>query len=241
MRLLYGSTREEELRRAGWTPEQKAAFLDHRFWAQILAGELRRHQPGRHRAPRPAPSGGPHVSRWPEEGRIVDAALMAEYRAEGVGMRLIRGLFAEGSASGRGASIHAEVFKTPRGGCTSGWASSIARRTACICSWRVTRWWRMSDAFTIERFLPHVGEVFHVVTGDSQVTAVLLSEISRLATEGSKRRTREPFSLVFHAVPGSRLEQGIYRIEKPGMEPFECFLVPIGPDANGERIEAIYT
>jgi hypothetical protein len=99
----------------------------------------------------------------------------------------------------------------------------------------------MSDAFTIDRFLPHVGEVFHVMVGDVQEMPVLLSEISRLATEGSRRRTREPFSLIFHAPPGSQLEQQIYRIERPGLEPFECFLVPIGPDQFGMRFEAIYT
>lgn len=99
----------------------------------------------------------------------------------------------------------------------------------------------MSDPFTIDRFLPHVGEVFHVVTGESQQMPVLLSEITRLATDGSKLRRREPFSLVFHAPAGSLLEQQVYRIEKPGMEPFECFLVPIGPDAYGMRFEAIYT
>lgn len=99
----------------------------------------------------------------------------------------------------------------------------------------------MSDDFTIERFLPHVGEVFHVAAGESQPLPVLLTEISRLASEGSRRRTREPFSLVFHAAPGTQFEQQIYRVEKPGMEPFECFLVPIGADQNGMRVEAIYT
>lgn len=99
----------------------------------------------------------------------------------------------------------------------------------------------MSDAYTIERFLPHVGEVFHVRVAEAHAVPILLSEISRLATEGSSRRQREPFSLVFHAAPGLRLEQQIYEIEKAGMEPFECFLVPIGPDANGMRFEAVYT
>ena len=98
----------------------------------------------------------------------------------------------------------------------------------------------VSDAFTVERFLPHVGEVFQVV-GEDQAVPVLLSEISQLSSEGDRRRRRTPFSLVFHAPAGTRLEQQIYRMEKPGMEPFECFLVPIGPDEHGMRFEAIYT
>jgi hypothetical protein len=98
----------------------------------------------------------------------------------------------------------------------------------------------MADAFTIERFLPLVGEVFHVVSGESTLP-VLLSEISRLATDGSRLRTREPFSLIFHAPLGTVLEAQIFRIEKEGMDPFESFLVPIGPDRFGMRVEAIYT
>lgn len=98
----------------------------------------------------------------------------------------------------------------------------------------------MSDAFTADRFLPHVGEVFHVVVGDGQQVPVLLSEVSRLPTEGSPRRARVPFSLIFHAPQGTHLEQQVYRVEKPGMEPFECFLVPIEPDRHGVRFEAIY-
>jgi hypothetical protein len=100
----------------------------------------------------------------------------------------------------------------------------------------------MSDPFTLERFLPHVGEVFRVVTEEGQETQMLLTEVARLPTDGSPRRTREPFSLVFHAAPGGAwLDQQIYRLEKPGMEPFECFLVPIEPDQNGMRFEAIFT
>ena len=98
----------------------------------------------------------------------------------------------------------------------------------------------MSYPFTAERFLPHVGEVFHVVDA-ARETPVLLSEVSRLSSEGDRRRRREPFSLVFHAPPGTGLEQQVYRLEKAGMEPFECLLVPIGPDRFGMRYEAIYT
>jgi hypothetical protein len=98
-----------------------------------------------------------------------------------------------------------------------------------------------SDPFTIERFLPHVGQVFHVVLAPGEEVPVLLSEITRLVSDGSRLRTREPFSLVFHAPPGARLEQRIYRVEKEGMEPFDCFLVPIGPDPFGMRFEAVYT
>lgn len=99
----------------------------------------------------------------------------------------------------------------------------------------------MSDPFTVERFLPHVGEVFHVVVGDGEETPILLTEVTRLASDGSRLRTRQPFSLVFHAPRDTRLEQQTYLIRTAGMEPFECFLVPIEPDQHGLRFEVIYT
>lgn len=98
----------------------------------------------------------------------------------------------------------------------------------------------MPDAFTIDRFLPYVGEVFRVVVGEGEEVPLLLTEISRLPSDGSPLRTREPFSLVFHAAPGTSLEQQVYRLERSGMEPFECFLVPIEPDRNGARYEVIF-
>jgi hypothetical protein len=99
----------------------------------------------------------------------------------------------------------------------------------------------MTDPFTIERFLPHVGEVFQLRSSDGAEVSVLLTEIARLKPDESRPRSRDPFSLVFHAAPGSRLEQQLYRVDNPALEPFECFLVPIGPDQNGLRLEAIYT
>jgi hypothetical protein len=99
----------------------------------------------------------------------------------------------------------------------------------------------MADEFTVERFLPHVGEVFHIDVGDGRELPILLSEITRLASDGDRRRTRQPFSLIFHAPRNVWLDQQVYRLLNPGMEPFECFLVPITPDQNGMRFEAIYT
>lgn len=100
---------------------------------------------------------------------------------------------------------------------------------------------RMSDPFTIERFLPRVGQVFHVGLEERGTVDVLLSEVTRLVTDASRLRRREPFSLLFHAPPGTVLEQRIYQVEGEGLGPFECFLVPIGPDRFGMRFEAVYT
>ena len=112
---LYGTTRYDELQQVPWTPEQKAAFVHQQFQAQhtywqenyidtswdlvVVDGE---------------PAGRLYVARWPDDIRIVDIALMPEYRGGGLGTRLIRALLAEGDASGRRVSIHVELFNPAR-------------------------------------------------------------------------------------------------------------------------------
>lgn len=112
---LYATTREDELKQVDWTPEQKAAFVaqqfhaQHQYWRENYADTtwdlvLRDGEP----------IGRLYVARWPQEIRIVDIALMPEHRGGGLGTRLIRGLFAEGDASGRKVSIHVEIFNPAR-------------------------------------------------------------------------------------------------------------------------------
>jgi ribosomal protein S18 acetylase RimI-like enzyme len=115
MHRLYATTREDELTQVPWTDEQKAAFVSQQFHAQhqhwhenytdtswdlvLLDGE---------------PIGRLYVARWPDDIRIVDIALMPEHRRGGVGTHLLRGILAEGDASGRKVSIHVEIFNPAR-------------------------------------------------------------------------------------------------------------------------------
>jgi ribosomal protein S18 acetylase RimI-like enzyme len=104
---VYGSTRADELALTDWTDEQKAAFVRHQFDAQDT--HYRQHYPtcsfdvvlvdGE-------PAGRLYVDRWPGETRIVDIALLPEWRGRGVGRELIEGIQAEG----REVSIHVERF-----------------------------------------------------------------------------------------------------------------------------------
>jgi hypothetical protein len=99
----------------------------------------------------------------------------------------------------------------------------------------------MLETFTIETFLPHVGQPFCVIVDDQYQVVTLLSEVSPWGHEEAARRPRMPFSLTFHAKPDAVIPQAIYRIESQVLEPFDCFLVPIGPDAGGMRYEAVFT
>ena len=104
----------------------------------------------------------------------------------------------------------------------------------------------MLETFTVETFLPHVGQPFRVIVDENWQMITLLSEVSPWGHEEARSRPRVPFSLTFHAKPDAQIPQATYRIENvnpegESLEPFDCFLVPIGPDAGGMRYEAVFT
>ena len=112
---LYASTREEELAPVPWTPEQKEAFLRQQFAAQH--SWWRQHYTGARFdlvLVDGVPAGRLYVDVWEREVRIVDIALVPEYRGGGIGTMLLRRVFDEGDAAGKPVSIHVEVFNPAR-------------------------------------------------------------------------------------------------------------------------------
>ena len=49
-----------------------------------------------------------YVARWEDEIRIMDIALLPEYRGKGIGTQLLRDLLDEGARTGKRVSIHVE-------------------------------------------------------------------------------------------------------------------------------------
>lgn len=108
---VYGSTREEELAQVEWAEGQKEAFVQMQFDAQhryyqanylgaqfqvILVDDQ--------------PAGRLYLHRRAAEIRIVDIALLPEYRNRGVGSALLRDILAEGERAGLPVTIHVECF-----------------------------------------------------------------------------------------------------------------------------------
>ncbi|MGH3079824.1 MAG: GNAT family N-acetyltransferase [Gaiellaceae bacterium] len=106
---VYASTREEELAPVPWTDAQKAAFIEQQFDAQDR--HYRAHYAGASLDVVEwdgAPAGRLYVARWSDEIRVIDIALLPEFRGRGIGTRLLRGLLDEAARARRRLSIHVE-------------------------------------------------------------------------------------------------------------------------------------
>jgi ribosomal protein S18 acetylase RimI-like enzyme len=108
---VYASTRLEELAPLGWSAEQQAAFLTQQFTAQHQYYQANYADADFQVIVRDdRPVGRLYVARWPEEIRLIDIALLPEYRNAGIGSRLIDELLVEAAATGRPVRIHVEKF-----------------------------------------------------------------------------------------------------------------------------------
>ena len=108
---VYASTRLEELAPLGWNADQQAAFLTQQFNAQ--------HQYYQANYPgadfqiilvNDQPAGRIYVDRRIDEIRLIDIALLPEYRNGGIGSRLLKDLLAEAARAGKPVRIHVEKF-----------------------------------------------------------------------------------------------------------------------------------
>jgi ribosomal protein S18 acetylase RimI-like enzyme len=106
---VYTSTREEELALVAWTDDQRSAFVRSQFTAQDTY--WRGQWPDATRdivEVDGRPAGRFYVDRSPDEIRIVDLALLPEFRGVGVGSALLRKVLEEGEAIGVPVRLHVE-------------------------------------------------------------------------------------------------------------------------------------
>ncbi|MEM6455612.1 MAG: GNAT family N-acetyltransferase [Acidobacteriota bacterium] len=108
---LYASTRADEMRQVPWDDAQKAAFLQMQFEAQHrhyaahfadAAFDLVLHGPER------VPIGRLYLDRRDDELRIIDIALLPDWRGRGIGGALMRRVLDEAAAAGKPVRIHVE-------------------------------------------------------------------------------------------------------------------------------------
>ena len=101
----------------------------------------------------------------------------------------------------------------------------------------------MLENLTHATFQPLVGQQFCIHISPEQSVDVELLEARPFPAapmRDGKSRTRDPFSLLFRGSKTVRLPQRIYGVEHAAFGRADIFLVPLGPDAAGERYEAVF-
>lgn len=112
---IYGSTREEELARTDWTEQQKEAFVRQQFTAQSRF--YVEHYPGAQFQiieVDDEPAGRLYIHDRADEIRIMDIALLPQFRRKAVGTFLLKETMDRGAKEGKKVTIHVEVFNVAR-------------------------------------------------------------------------------------------------------------------------------
>lgn len=107
---LYVSTREEEMALVGWPQAEQQSFLamqfkaQHRFYQEQFATAQFDviEQNGK-------PIGRLYVDRREDEIRIIDIALLSQYRGQGIGTHYMRKILAEAREEQLPVRIHVEA------------------------------------------------------------------------------------------------------------------------------------
>jgi ribosomal protein S18 acetylase RimI-like enzyme len=111
MRLLYHSTRAEELAQFPFDEMQKVAFLDQQFAAQYQHYGIHYPTCERNIIERDGePVGRLWLDEWKDQIRLVDIALMPQWRGSGIGTRLLRDVLERGRRAGKPVTIHVEAY-----------------------------------------------------------------------------------------------------------------------------------
>jgi hypothetical protein len=98
------------------------------------------------------------------------------------------------------------------------------------------------DQVTRSDFAQCVGQQFQIGCGGQSVGAELamVTGLGFKSPEDRGRGKRESFGLLFHAPKQWRYPQRTYRLSHPTLGDLDVFLVPLGPDEKGMRLEAIF-
>ena len=112
---VYASTRAEELAPTGWPVEVKVQFLQQQFAAQH--DHYQRHYPDAEWLV--IERGGESVGRlyveeWPSQVRLIDIAILPQFRRFGIGSAILSDLRGWASGKSKPLSIHVEKSNPAR-------------------------------------------------------------------------------------------------------------------------------
>jgi hypothetical protein len=99
----------------------------------------------------------------------------------------------------------------------------------------------VTGQLTIEMFTNLIDKEFIVDVDESHSVGMELIEIYDIEdSKGSTKSSRTPFSLVFRGPDEPIYPQKTYRFEHEEIGAHDIFIVPVGPDTDGMRYEAVF-
>jgi len=115
LRLVYDSTRTNEMLLVDWNDAQKAAFLSMQFNAQHRYYHAQFPDAKYDILERNGePIGRLYTALWPTELRILDIALLPQFRNMGIGTALIKAQMQKAGSAGLPLTLHVESFNPAR-------------------------------------------------------------------------------------------------------------------------------
>jgi hypothetical protein len=89
----------------------------------------------------------------------------------------------------------------------------------------------------IDDFTPHQDAEFEMQAADRAVAL----KLAKVEPAGNSGRPGGAFSLLFAGPKGAWLPQAIYPVRHPALGVMDIFLVPVGPLADGNGYQAVFT
>lgn len=101
----------------------------------------------------------------------------------------------------------------------------------------------MLERLTSEAFTEHLGDTFEATPTEGEPVRLVLSRCEETPYGSSagweQTLRRVPFSLMFHAPRDRLVPQQTWSLRHPALGELALFLVPLGPDEEGMRYEAV--
>ncbi len=109
LQRVYSSTRQEEMAIVPWNEQEKRDFLKFQFTAQHT-DYMKNYPDAKFQIilKDDEPIGRLYLERRDSEFRIIDIALLPEYRGQGIGGALMREILDEAAAANKPVTIHVE-------------------------------------------------------------------------------------------------------------------------------------
>jgi hypothetical protein len=93
---------------------------------------------------------------------------------------------------------------------------------------------------TVDTFAAREGERFTIAFEDGELE-LELAEVERMPEEWGRTERREPFSVIFHGSIEYLLPQQVWPLRHDDLGRLDVFLVPLGPEGEAMRYQAIFT